>query len=476
MRGREAENPRRNDWRFLLPTARQQHVCDVTDQRLAQLLPHSPNGVADHPYDLVVGSDPGPKQLEHAFASLRPGGICYFEWRARFRPSAGALRRRLEGAGFGDVRLYWSWPREIPSVWVPLEAPSSVRWVLRRRHPTAAAAVWRAANAARLLAPRCATAARPPFDENVGPLGVPLGDVQNRPFWALFAPGSSPLNKLVAFVVASPHRDGPALVLKIPRTEAAVAPLEREAVALRALQSTGDSPDGVPRLLFQHREATGLQAIVETPLQGRPLSELLDRHSHPALARQATDWLVELARMRPTANEHRTTVGDLASQAAADAAPAHRELLVDAGRLASSVESLPVVFEQRDFSPWNVHVGRDGELVVFDWESAEPNGFPALDLIYLLAYCGFFLDRALESGHVLESYRTTLKGNGVVECLTSYCRELAIDPAHLPALRTLTWLVHAQSALHRNPDGAEAALFLKLLRAEMRITPPDAPS
>jgi RIO-like serine/threonine protein kinase len=36
----------------------------------------------------------------------------------------------------------------------------------------------------------------------------------------------------------------------------------------------------------------------------------------------------------------------------------------------AKLDSLPLVCEQRDFSPWNVFATTDGELVVLDWESA----------------------------------------------------------------------------------------------------------
>jgi aminoglycoside phosphotransferase (APT) family kinase protein len=148
-----------------------------------------------------------------------------------------------------------------------------------------------------------------------------------------------------------------------------------------------------------------------------------------------------------------------------------RDLIKAAGRVAAAADALGVVFEQRDFSPWNVHIGRDGALIVFDWESAEPAGFPLLDLVYLLAYAGFLLDRALESGRVLESYRSTLASPVAEECMSQYCSALAIDPNLLPGLRTLTWLVHLRSALQRDSSEADAALFLELLREEVMRAP-----
>jgi phosphotransferase family enzyme len=457
---------READWRFLLPTAGLERVGDVTDQRLARQLPHTAEPDAAATVELAVGTDPTRRQLEQAFGSLQPGGVAYFEWRSALRPTVGMLRRRLEAAGFVDVRLYWSWPRENPSVWVPLDAPVAARWVIRRKHATVASLAWRLANATRLLQPSCATAVRPPGAKETGPAGSPLGGLDGRAFWALLAPGSDPLNKVLAFVGVNSGTD-PALVLKLPRTAAAVEALEREAEALQALHSSGTAPAGVPRLLFAHRESGVVRAIAESPLEGRALIGLLDRTSYPDLAARATDWLIELARVEPGVEGRRPGVS-AAPDGDAALTPTDRQLLVDAGRLASVADTLPGVFEQRDFSPWNVHVDRHGSLVVFDWESAEPYGFPALDLVYFLAYCGFFLDHALESGRLRESYRATFQGDVAHECLSRYLRALEVDLAYLPALRTLTWLVHLRSALRRDGAAPSAALFLELLREEVQ--------
>jgi aminoglycoside phosphotransferase (APT) family kinase protein len=439
----QPEQSRRGDWRFLLPTS------------------------SAAPHDVVAARDPHPDQFEGFRASLQPGGACYLEWRSRLRPSARSLQHRLEAAGFVDVRPYWSWPGDTPSTWIPLDVPSAARWVIRRRRGRRLVyGVWVVLSALGLLRPRCVTAVRPPAAERRGPLGVPLGELDSEPVWALLAPGTDPLNKVLAFV-GTGSSAGPAFVLKMPRTEASAAALEREASSLRAISATSAPPAGIPRLLFSHREGAELRAIAETPLEGTPLFEVLDRTRYPPLARRATEWLVELGKAGTSTAERVETPAHVAADAAAAAAPAQQELLLEAGRMAARCEQLPVVFEQRDFSPWNVHIGTESDFVVYDWESAEPAGFPALDLVYLLAYCEFFLDDALAHERARESYARTFGGSVANECLAHYCRALSIEEDLVPPLRTLTWLVHARSALRRNPSGTSAALFLDLLGEEV---------
>jgi aminoglycoside phosphotransferase (APT) family kinase protein len=115
---------------------------------------------------------------------------------------------------------------------------------------------------------------------------------------------------------------------------------------------------------------------------------------------------------------------------------------------------LPLVCEQRDFSPWNVLVANDGTLVILDWESAELHGLPALDLIYFSTYLAFFHDGAMQSGRYRESYRaaldrTTATGAVMAECLARYADGVGISHAALPSLRLLAWLIHARSEYQR---------------------------
>jgi aminoglycoside phosphotransferase (APT) family kinase protein len=270
---------------------------------------------------------------------------------------------------------------------------------------------------------------------------------------------------VLAFVGTRDSND-PAFVLKMPRTEASVSALEREAHSLQALESNEARPPGVPALLFSHRDAGGLRAIAESPLAGRPLFQMLDSRSHARFAEQASEWLLQLSRTSTQAKERRESTAEIAADATAPLAPAEMDLLSRAAQLAAPCDRLPVVFEQRDFSPWNIHISSDGSLVVYDWESAEPAGFPALDLVYFLAYCGFFLDRALAHGRVRDSYRATFADGFGAECLARYCTVLGIERDCLPALRTLTWVIHLRSSL-RQSRPATTALFLELLREEV---------
>jgi aminoglycoside phosphotransferase (APT) family kinase protein len=141
-----------------------------------------------------------------------------------------------------------------------------------------------------------------------------------------------------------------------------------------------------------------------------------------------------------------------------------------------------VVCEQRDFAPWNLLVGRDDDLAVLDWESSEPRGIPALDLIYFLTYLGIHLDGAHATGRYAESYLATLTpstplGELAAECLELYGRKTGVPADDLHALRTLTWMLHSRSAYRQlageaagppSPQRLRRALFARLWEAEVR--------
>jgi len=270
------------------------------------------------------------------------------------------------------------------------------------------------------------------------------------------------------------------------RVPEAAPGLEQEAATLRALHARhpGGIP-GVPRVLFR-RDHGGLVAVGEEALSGRPLSALVRRENYRDLALTGTDWLANLATRDPlplgTAWRDRLVEPALAAfeenyGAAIDPASLRRTRATLIG-----VGALPPVCEQRDFGPWNLLLKTNGALVVLDWESAELDGLPALDLLYFLTYLAFFLDGALDSGRYRASYRSSLDPvtfTGAVRaaCLARYADRVGLDGAALTALRLLVWPLHARSEHRRLEadyggraplDALRRGLFIGLWEEEIR--------
>jgi hypothetical protein len=157
-------------------------------------------------------------------------------------------------------------------------------------------------------------------------------------------------------------------------------------------------------------------------------------------------------------------------------------LLREGETIVREIGVLPAVPEQRDFGAWNVLVTPAGDLAVLDWESAEVDGLPVLDLLYYLAYASYSVDRARDRESRVASFRRSLDPStqtGAVrrDCLARYLDALGLHSAQLASLRALVWLIHAQSDFHHaaadagGPPAAEAlarSLFLALWSEEVR--------
>ena len=160
--------------------------------------------------------------------------------------------------------------------------------------------------------------------------------------------------------------------------------------------------------------------------------------------------------------------------------------MLDAARLARArdmlggIGALPVVPEQRDCSPWNLFEGPEG-IVVLDWESAEPRGLPAMDLVYFATHAAYYLERAwttgrFEAAHAAAWSRDTRIGRANHACAERYFDRLELDLALLRPIRLFAWMLHAHSDwVHLRddaggppaPDRLATSRFLRLYDAEL---------
>jgi GT2 family glycosyltransferase len=501
---------RRADWRFLLPDPRPARSVCFADGLLAQAVAAMSDQLIEsttHPIgecDLAVARNPDRQTLQAAWTALRLGGTCYVEWTSPLAGGPANMRQRLEAIGFMQVACYWPWPlpdRASPLYWLPLESPHVVRYLLANRvrgrgllnraGNKVLEVMWRLSLSLRLLAPLSVIARKPPVvDANVlDVIRTSWNNWSSEPLpqhleWMLLTGGAKPINKVVGLVFAEPDRF-PRLIVKLARVAESVAALDREAANLRAVQALrSDRVRGIPQVLFLQQWA-GQTVLGETALTGRPLYTVLRRDTCRDLALKVTEWLAALAEhttpcpranwwerlIETTINEFERNFGRVIDPAKVQAT---RTILATLG-------DLPLVCEQRDCSPWNVLIADDDELVILDWESAEPHGLPLLDLIYFLTYLIFFLDGAMESKRFTESYRTmldpaTFTGRIVADCQQIYMDCMGLDPIVLRPLRLLTWLIHSRSEYQRfvaegagQPDPADLqrSLFVSLWEEEL---------
>jgi len=487
---------RRVDWRFLLPDpGAARTVCFASgDLRAAVgLVAGELREPGTRESDLAVVADPDDQTLARARTTLRDGGCLYGEWRRPFL-TARALTARLRRAGFTDVRCYRPWPSlRATQAWLPVGSPGPRSYFLLHHRRLPGQRVALVLNLARYLARSvpawaglpttlCAVArtpatAPPPEELDAGPASPGWR-------WLLLIRGPRSISKVIGLAFREGSRS-PDLVAKIARIPEAAAGLGREAEALRALAAArpGGVP-GVPRV-HQVRTAPDRFTVVETPMAGAPLWSVLRPSRYRSLALRATDWLGDLAAAAGTpvrSSPARVVEPALERFGRLFGGVAEPGLLRETRQVLAALPPLPVVPEQRDFSPWNLFVAADGTLAVLDWESAEPAGLPALDLIYFLAYLAFFHDGAIKSGNLLDSYRTaqdpsTFTGQVQQECLARYGASLGIALSEIRRLRILTWVIHAPSEYRQFEADAggvpsdqrlRQGLFFRLWQEELR--------
>ncbi len=501
---------RRADWRFLLPDPRPARSICFADGLLAQAVATISHRVIDpttHPVgecDLAVAHNPTRQTLQAAWAALRPGGACYVEWTSPLAGGPARLRQQLESIGFTEVTCYWPWlppDRTSTLYWLPIESPHVIQYFLANRKlgralPSRAwsrvlEVVWRMSLNLQLLAPLSVIAQKPPVAEAtvLDMIRASWSSWSSSPppqrlDWMLLTGGAKPINKVIGLVFAESDRS-PRLIVKLARVDESAAALDREAANLRAVQaSRPDRLGGVPQVLFSHKWA-GQTVLGETILTGRPLYTMLRRANYRDLAMKVTEWLADLAGHTPPCAHSdwwdrlvETSVGEFERNFGRVLDPAK---LQATRTVLATLGDLPLVYEQRDCSPWNILIACDGELVILDWESAEPRGLPVLDLVYFLTYLSFFLDGAMDSQRFRESYQTaldpaTFTGRVVAECQQHYLARVGLDPDVLRPLRLLTWLIHSQSEYQQlategtgqpDPSDLRRSLFVSLWEEEL---------
>lgn len=426
-------------------------------------------------------------------------------WRLPRPRRARRVRRRFEEAGYGDVRVYWAGPlpHRPPQFWLPVESPEAVDYLLATRRTGSLGGrlphlLWRLAKGMGLLAPlyvigRRSGGAREGDAKQVGDL--PL--LPSAPL-LLLTGGHRSINKVVGLAFES-GMNKPTAAAKFARVAEAEPGLEREASVLDRLGKERPELLGVPNLRGEGRRA-GRLAVVQGAAEGRSLLDVLNRDNFEELAMRVTRVLVELAnadaQIRHTAigprigGEMQARASDRCRFVEEALAEFERQfgpvvapsLVADARALLDGLGELPVVCEHRDCSPWNLLIDEMSGPILLDWESAEPDGLPGLDLVYFLANCAFVLDKAIESGRTRESYARLLDpltpyGRIAAKAIAAYSAALEIGADDFRRLRLLCWLIHSRSDYRHlqleaagapRPEDLRRGMFLGLVEEELR--------
>jgi len=444
----------------LAARARERVEEDLTRERMAARVTGVYEELLGTSQDTLEGvpeSRRNPELRRRDWRFLAPGAELFAHWRLPRPGGARRARRRAEAAGLLDVEVYWAGPlpHRPPQFWLPIDSPQAVHHLLATRGSGSLAGkalrgLWRAARAAGLLAPLYVVGRRPTTADDVPlPASAPL---------LLLTTGHRSINKAVGLAF-EPGSDRAALAAKFARVPEAESGLERETLVLRRLSEERPGLEGVPRLHGEGRRA-GRLAVVQEAIEGRSLLDLLRPDNFEELAMRVTGVLIELGSSGAAPAEDRRSrlvaeplewfeqhfgpvLEDRTHLSPHTGDKCVRARLDGLGDLAPAVE-------HRDCSPWNVLITPQGDPVLLDWESAEPDGLPGLDLVYFLANCAFILDGAIESGRTRESYGrlldpSTTHGRVAGRAIEEYTAALGISAGDFRRLRLLCWIVHSRS-------------------------------
>lgn len=263
--------------------------------------------------------------------------------------------------------------------------------------------------------------------------------------------------------------DDPVLVAKIARLPGRSDTLDREAANLRVVQGARPGGfDSVPRLVAEDVVA-GTHLLLETGVAGRVLDGATVRRRPAACAEALLAWVVDLHRAtavhgRDPRDAHERLVAEPLRRLAR-ALPRHQETADLVARTLALTQplreiALPLVVEHGDLSAPNVLRAPNGALGVVDWELAEPEGLPAQDLFFALAYLASARARASRPrDHVAAFHAAFLAPEGWARpYVARHARAVALPPEALSPLFLACWSRYVAGRAARLLDADGGAL------------------
>ncbi|MEO5842926.1 MAG: glycosyltransferase [Acidimicrobiales bacterium] len=493
---------RRLSWRFLLPLPpsggfERLVVLGAKDALRASAtflgVAHSVDTMLDssRPADVVaVLADSGGSDVKEVVASLRPGGVLY--WEVDRRRAGQRLRtpRRLaaelHALGLTTVATYALRPDpERSELHLPVDHAGGIEWYLSSAY-NAVSARQRLAEAATRLAARLdhrLLATFAPFHATIAvwtPLAAQQFTIAARAAHLGLAPAPtrSPLlinqsaNRaiLVTFTNEENERDSvPAAILKIPTRPSFARRTEWEQQITRQVRAALPEHDaeaipspyglvdvGLPWMAGIERAASGCSLARSSGRWGRPL------RAKVADLELAANWIEQLhTRYEITGQtwDERICTNEVDAvltrfQQAFGCTEGEHRLFSNARRVARDLQGtpLPLVWQHGDFTVWNTLRDRS-ELRVLDWEGAR-TGLPLCDILRFVTHWHEVVLGARTLDSRLAAFSQLYCGarsqtRATVEARTTldrYARSLALHPNCEPVLLVTSW---AELALRR---------------------------
>jgi Phosphotransferase enzyme family len=435
--------------------------------------------------DLVVLADgAGRRALPAELARLlKPEGLVYCE--------AGAGQHSAIG-GLGAAQCFWVTPlRGEMQTAVPAADQQTITYFIRQAlySPSVKLRPFKRAERAinrRLLSlrrrystlagrPEASLDARPPryLRTIAADAGVDIGAYR----WGLAAHGEYTSRKVLLFLFECASST-PAYIVKMTREPALNRRLENEQRALTLLHEHGlGDAELLPKVAFFGHHS-GLAVVGETIVAGVPFRQRTDGTAECRYLHAAVDWLTELG--AATADRGATSPFEVAEgldmlldrfTKIYQIAPAQRAFLGEQlGRIASSRQSFPLVFQHGDPGTWNMLATLAGRTAFLDWEAFERHGMPLWDLFYFMRSYGVWSARI---GGVRDSLKgferqfmaDSALGAYLVEATERYCGRSGLAPELVEPLFYTCWMHRAlKEATRLTAEQLEHGHYVGLLQ------------
>jgi hypothetical protein len=419
---------------------------------------------------------------EEAARCLAPGGCAWFELDSWRMPRGSRLRVT------GVYAVHPGFDRH--EAYIPLDHPAALRWFAETLQPAWTWAKRLHREGIRALSWRGGVLLTRSFALTAvaGPLEGAPASILGHPALPPEVRGARGLRPLLLShglerAVVLPFAAGatePGGVLKVPRLPRFNGKTEAEQSVLAHIRGRlgPATRSALPEPRGLHRTGS-LSVGLESYAAGRPLVQRVGSWGEPLAGklrdlRDAADWLAEFHRQ----TEVRRTDWDAAQKAewiglplaelrqASSAAVVPERLLAAVRHRSDALAGavFPIVWQHRDFTPWNVLRGEDG-LRVIDWEGARPG--PALtDLLHFSTHWSELAHQASDEAARLRLFhevwiarRGGEPGEAVRRAVAFYCEGLRLDRRFVPLLLVAAWV---ELALRRgretpNPEAAYVA-------------------
>jgi hypothetical protein len=270
---------------------------------------------------------------------------------------------------------------------------------------------------------------------------------------------------VIFFLLRQESRE-PVLVAKVPRLAGDHGRLDREARNLIAAQSARACGfDSIPRVIA-YEEYHGHMLLIETALRGAPMKPAIVRRKSRQCVEAGLDWLLDFhsatARAHP---ETRAWYAALIEQPirgfqkllppVAEELGLLEEVLATAATLRGL--PLPLVLSHEDLSHPNILLCNEGRARVVDWELAEPEGLPGLDLFFFLTYIAFARRGAHKNAEYLAAFHEAFftPQAWTENYLARYVERLHLPAEALTPLFVLCWTRYLIGLATRLRDQSE---------------------